>query len=234
MIKLSFFLFCICSSLSSHADVKILYTSALIPYKFEERKEEYIKCLQILDSFGYKDKTYIAESGPYNSFSFFDKYCDHVLYANTNDITLRNKGVNEVKATLAAFKYFNFDENDMLMKLTGRYFFNNDHFLSLVENNPDVDAWFAPRYPGKQHAFRPEIGRFPCGITTGCMAIRAKYYKKMLEEMNLEEMERHYIDVEIVVEHFANKMIQEGAKVVFLEKIGLTANIANLELFTWE
>lgn len=200
-------------------EIKILYTSALIPYKFEERKQEYIKCLKLLENYGYIGRTYVVESGPYTALSFFDEYCDHVFYANTNDTTWLNKGVNESKASLAAFNYFNFDDEDMIIKLTGRYLFNNDHFLALVEAHPEVDA-FASRIP-------------PWGVTTGCFAMRSKYYKRMLKELDLVKMERNALTFEWEVYLFLRKMISEGAKVVYLDKIGITANVANERIEQW-
>jgi hypothetical protein len=196
-----------------------LYTSALIPNKFEERKGEYIKCLEILKNYGYLDKTYIVESGPYTPLSFFDEYSDHVFYANTNDTTFVNKGVNEAKASLAAFDYFQFNEEDMIVKLTGRYFFNNDRFLRFVASHPEVDGFASP------HA--------SFGITTGCFAMRAKYYKQMLQEMDWVEMEKNAKDIERITAKFLQKIASLGAKVIYLNKVDITANVANAVVEQW-
>lgn len=199
--------------------IKILYTSALISRKFEERKNEYIRCLELLDSYGYKDRIYVVESGPYTPLSFFDVYCDHLLYANTNDTSLINKGINEAKASLAAFDYFAFDDDDMIVKITGRYLFNDDHFLRLVEAHPEVDAY---------GSFHPVLG-----VVTGCFAMRYKYYKRMLKSLDFEEMERNLVNIEKELEKFLKIMESENAKVVYLDKIGITANIANVVIEQW-
>lgn len=199
--------------------IKFLYTSALIPYKFEERKGEYIQCLKILEKYGYKDRTYVVESGPYTPLSFFDDYCDHVFYANTNDTSFINKGVNEGKASLAAFDYYDFDDEDMIIKITGRYLFNDDRFVRLVEDHPEVDAFGSPH---------PKLG-----IVTGCFAMRSKYYKQMLRALDFNEMELKAIDIEREMEKFLKKMVAENANVVYLDKIGITANVANVVIEQW-
>src|SRR5256885_4787014 len=42
--------------------------------------------------------------------------------------------------TLFRSYHFNFDPNDMILKLTGRYQPISDYFFKLVENNPQYDA----------------------------------------------------------------------------------------------
>lgn len=190
--------------------IKILCTSALIPFKFEERKEEYIKSLKIIESYGFKSQTYIAESGPYTPLSFFEDYCDHVYYSNSNDTSYINKGVNEAKAMIGAFNYFDFDDDDMIVKLTGRYYFNSDDFLQIVKANPEMDA-IASYYYGDPKR----------GINTGCYAIRCKYFKQMLNGLDFKKMEEKLIDIELEAGRFLEKM----EKVKYLEKTGITANV---------
>jgi hypothetical protein len=200
-------------------EFKILYTSALIPLKFEERKKEYIQCLQILRKFDALDRTYIVESGPYTPLSFFEEFTDRVFYANTNDPSMINKGANEAKACLAAFDYFDFQDEEMIVKLTGRYLFNSDEFLRFVATHPEADAIGSP------HA--------ALGIMTGCFAMRGKHYKRMLRELDFTQMELELIDIERIVERWFKKMAAEGAKVIYLDKIGITANVANVSVEQW-
>lgn len=203
------------------SDLKILYTAALIPYKFEERKAEYIHSLDVLKLLGYRSQVYITESCLSFPFSFFDAYCDHILYANINDWSLRNKGVNEAKAMLAAFHHFQFDDEDMIVKLTGRYSFDNHQFLRFVESHPEADA--IARYlhgPGT-------------GIVAGCFAMRARFFKQMLQQLDLIKMEREMIDIEREEEIFLQQMISQRAKVLYVETLGLTANVANFVIEHW-
>lgn len=194
---------------------KIFYTSALIPHKFEERKEEYIKCLRLLKRMGLEERIYIVESGPFTPRSFFEDYCNKVFYANTNDPSFVNKGVNEVKASLAAFDYYSFDDEDMIVKLTGRYLFNETNFLHLIGEHPEVDA-FASYLPDRKR-----------GVNSGCYAMRYKYYKRFLQGLNLQRMEEKLIDIEFEIEQFLQKIALEGVHVMHIEKMGITADVGN-------
>ncbi len=103
--------------------VKVLYTAALIENKFEYRKKEYLESLNTLFSIGYKP--YIVDACTQTNKSFFEEYCDTVLYAGTNNITLYNKGVNEIKSLIAACNHYQFNDEDMIIKITGRYTFDS-------------------------------------------------------------------------------------------------------------
>jgi len=233
-ITLVLLLFCSCRIVASEIDceildakkksdnsIKIIATSALIPYRFEERKEEYIKSLKTLDSFGYKSRTYIVESGCDSPLSFYEDYCDHVFYANTNNLRLVNKGVNEAKAILKALDHYQFDDEDMIVKITGRYCFDNDQFLKTVQAHPEIDA-FARRMLDPSR-----------GITTGCFAMRGKFFKRMFKELDLIKMEEKLIDIEWEAEQFLIKMASENAKVVYLDTVNMTANVNHAEIIHW-
>ncbi len=218
-MKILLFLFCACSLYAS--EIKIVFTSALIPFKFEERKQEYIKSLRTIDAYGYKPRTYIVESGGDTPLSFFEDYCDQVFYANTNNLRLVNKGVNESKAILKALDFYEFDDEDIIVKLTGRYWFNNDDFLKFLEAHPEADA-IARRLDDTSR-----------GISTGCFAMRSKFFKRMYRELDLAKMEEKLIDIEWEAEQFLKKMIAENANVVYLDRVNITANVNNCEFVQW-
>ncbi len=203
------------------AEIKIVYTSALIPFKFEERKQEYIRSLKTIESYGYLPHTYVVESGGDSPLSFFEDYCNHVFFANSNNLKLVNKGVNESKAILKALDYYNFDDEDMIVKLTGRYYFNSDEFLKFLESHPEVDAAASRLHDPSR------------GITTGCFAMRGKFFKRMYKELDLVKMEEKLIDIEWEAEQFLKKMIAENAKVAYLDRVNITANVNNCEVVQW-
>jgi len=190
---------------------KIIYTAALINDKYEMRKDEYIRGIKTLDIYGYKP--YIVESCKEPGVTFFDSYSPYVFYAYTNNATLKNKGVNECMSLIAAFKHYNFDDNDMIIKLTGRYYFNSDKFFKAIQDNPNVDA-FATRTPWNYDA-----------VCTGCFALRYKYFKEMLSEFDYAKMEQGPIDVEDMVGLYLKKINLNGVKVLYLDSLDLTANV---------
>ena len=104
---------------SNAKNINIIFTAALIDNQFEMRKSEYLYSLNRLKSWDYIP--YIIESCRRSS--FFDNYSVPVCYAQVNDPNLRNKGVNEAKALQVGLDYFGFSDEDMIVKITGRYFF---------------------------------------------------------------------------------------------------------------
>ena len=74
------------------AEIHVIYTSALLPAKFELRKEEYLASLAQLRSYGLEP--WIIEATNIHS-SFFDELLTQVLYPQRHIEGLRNKGVNE-------------------------------------------------------------------------------------------------------------------------------------------
>ena len=199
--------------------MKILYTSAQIPYLYEERRSEYIRTLEGLRDFGFADQVYIAEStgGPR---TFFENYSDRVFYANVQPLSFTNKGVKEGMAMLSAFDFFQFDDEDMIVKLTGRYYFKNDDFFKLLKANPQVDV-FASYLES------------PNRVQTGCFAMRAKYFKQMLQEIDFRHMDHHRVDIERILGAFIKKMISENRNVQNVDKFQIVANIDNTHVEIW-
>lgn len=188
-------------------ETRILCTSALLAHDFEARKAEYMKSLSFLSARGYKPYVVeaIAQSGP----TFLENYSDQVFYSRVNNHHLRNKGVNEARSMLAAFEHFGFKDNDMILKLTGRYSFNSDSFLKLIENNCDVDAFMK----------KDEHGQ----VFTGCFAMRCNYFKDMLRQIDLERMEYSLISLEREVANYIER--NSHLNVMEVGTLGITARI---------
>ncbi len=196
--------------------IKVIYTAALLNHLFKMRKDEYIKCIKILNNYGYEP--YVIESCKASSPSFFEDHTPFVFYANTNDYSLKNKGVNEAKAMIKAFEYYNFDDDDIIIKITGRYHLDSPYFLHVVENNQDADAFgkFDPI------ATLTDKGR----VFTGCFALRCKYFKEFVKNLDLVKMEKEMIDIEREAAAYIMNLSEKGHKVIFLDKLDMTAGIA--------
>ncbi len=207
------------SPLSSFAQpaIKILVTSAMLavaPEIREMRNGEYAKSMQILSDYGYRP--YVVEACQSHPPSLFEAFTRDIVCSNVNDYSLRNKGVNETRSIIEAFKYFNFDDEDMVLKLTGRYFFSSRDFLTMVEENPQIDVFVNYDYYESKPDFR---------MKTGCFALRGKFYKEFLRTVDLERMEKQMIDVEIEMADFIRKISREGAQIMVLDKLGITAHV---------
>lgn len=186
--------------------VKVVFTAAIIENQYEMRKNEYLYSLQVLQEF--RIAPYILEACQEKS--FFDQYNYPVFYPMVNDAQLKNKGVNEARLLQEGIKYCSFDKEDMLLKLTGRYYFTDDLFVRLIESNPDIDAFV------KQPSNGP-------AVFTGCYALRCKYFELFLEGLDLKKMEMQMINIEDELGEFLIRNPQ--IKTQYVDALNLTANI---------
>lgn len=170
------------------------------------RKQEYINCLKKLSELGYQPL--VVEScvqGP----TFLDDYAT-VFYSQTNNPLLRNKGVNEAESMFASFSHFNFQDDDMIVKLTGRYSFYSDLFLNNIKNYPDTDIFVKEFSDGQ--------------MFTGCFAIRFKHLKELLTHIDYNLMEQNMVNIERIFADYVNRCISNGIKVQKLSALDLRVN----------
>lgn len=69
-----------------------------------------------------------------------DLKCD-ICYTNNNFINFKNKGGNELLDIKEVINLYNIKDDDIIVKLTGRYKLLNLNFINLVKNNDDYDAF---------------------------------------------------------------------------------------------
>lgn len=192
-------------------EVKILYTAALIDFDYKSRKQEYIKTLNILRDYGYSEP-YIVEAIKRGPLTFLNDYSCNVIYSNVNNPGLGNKGVNEAKSIKEAFKKINFNDNDMIVKITGRYYFTSNEFLKTVEDHPSIDAFVTTDSSGQ--------------VFTGCFALRYKFFKEMLDQLDYAKMEREMINIEQEVAWYLKKISRaQNVHVMYLDKLNIVAPI---------
>lgn len=201
---------CSCFALqpSSQGSVKVIFTAALIDNQFEMRKHEYLFSLNQLIEFGASP--FIVEACTQSS--FFDALQFPIFYPNVNNPSLKNKGVNEARLLQEALKHFEFDDNELLVKLTGRYFFSTKHFLQFVSESSDAD--FIVR---RGNALNNTT------IFTGCYVAKYKYFKQFLAGLDLEKMEKEMINIEDELGQFLLRNPQLA--ILFVDSLDLTANI---------
>lgn len=193
--------------------IQIICTAALLDGQYEIRKREYIEAVEKIKKFGFMP--YIVEScqtGP----TFLDLLSDKVWYAKTNDLALRNKGVNEAKALLNFFKYNPFNDDDIIVKITGRYLFLDDSFLRCVIDHPEYDAFV-------KYAYLGTLNIKEAAIYTHCFALRYKYFIEFLSQLDLEKMEREMICLEWEISYYL--AARSDLKTFLLDRLGLVARV---------
>jgi hypothetical protein len=202
---------------SSPSSIKFLVTAALLDESLEVkqmRQEQYKQSLITLKDYGYRP--YIVEACLNGPPSLFEEFSPFVCYSNVNDLRLRNKGVNEARSMIEAFRHFEFSDEDILIKLTGRYCFTSRRFLNMIEEHPEIDACvcYNVDYPIR-HA----------RIATGCFALRAKYFKQFLAGLDFAAMEKWMTDIELELGNYIRKLSKIGAHIVIVDQLGLSANV---------
>jgi hypothetical protein len=180
LLKYIFFLlFISINSLAS--DIVFLCTAALIDNQYEMRKKEYEEVLSQIKAYGYP--IYVVEAIKNSGPTFLDSYGDYIYYSRVNNIYLRNKGINEARSMFEALRYFDINDDVLVVKLTGRYCFMSDLFMNMVMNNTQYDGFIKPIDNNTQYF-------------TGCFALRARYLKEFLMQLDYDRMEYYMINVE--------------------------------------
>ncbi|MBS1986306.1 hypothetical protein JST99_00025 [Candidatus Dependentiae bacterium] len=201
-------------ALSLHAEIRIVCTAALLGLQADLRQQEYIHSVNIIQKLGYEP--YIIEACTIQGPTFLDKYSNHVFYATVNNPTLKNKGVNEGKTLLQGLQSFNFHEEDMVIKLTGRYYFCSDYIIRTIEKHPHVDAFFVLAEEGTQ-------------VFTGCFAMRYKHLLAMLKSFDYGNMELYMINIELeTAQYIKSKSPHNKLRVLYMDKVDVQGKIFGL------
>jgi len=91
-----------------------------------------------------------------------------VLYTNNNIHDFKNKGVNEMLDIKEVIRYYDINDEDIIIKLTGRYRVISPLFLNEIDENYDAFVKFFGVCSLKYE-------KYDCVL--GCYAMRAKYLK---------------------------------------------------------
>jgi hypothetical protein len=83
-------------------------------------------------------KPIIVENNSSNCFdNFRSKWGCDILYTNNNKNRYYNKGVNELMDIKEVINKYNINDEDVVIKLTGRYKILSDDFFNCVKTNMD-------------------------------------------------------------------------------------------------
>ena len=101
--------------------------------------------------------------------TYLDNFNCDILYTNNNIINFFNKGGNELLDIKEVINQYNIQDDDMIIKLTGRYKLLNSQFINLVKDN-NHDA-FVKFYNVCTHEYMND------DCVLGLYAIKCKYLK---------------------------------------------------------
>ena len=107
----------------------------------EHRKQTYLNCIKnTLKILPDSIKPVIVENNGQRS-TYLDELSVPVLYTDNNFKHYNDKGLNELDDIKSVINHFNIKDEDIIIKLTGRYELLNDTFFNTIINNPDKDVF---------------------------------------------------------------------------------------------
>jgi hypothetical protein len=115
----------------------------------ELRKERYLssilKNIEILKNYPEIKIIIVENNGNGNTYLniFQEKFNVSILYTNYNKHNFYHKGYAEMFDIKAVINQYNIQEDDIIIKMTGRYHLVTDHLIkTIVENENNYDAYF--------------------------------------------------------------------------------------------
>lgn len=139
-----------------------------------DRKERYIysinKTLEVLP----KDIIPIIVENNGKRETYLDRFYHYnshvkVFYTNNNTYSFKSKGINEFMDIKEVIEKYGIEENDIVIKLTGRYrMISSDFFKYIIDNENNYDAFI--KFFGVC-SMKNDIN----DCVMGCFALRAKY-----------------------------------------------------------
>ena len=139
----------------------------------EHRKNRYIDSITQVLSLIHTDasiKPIIVENNGLRETYLDGLSCD-VVYTNNNRFNFRHKGVNELLDIKEVINKYNIQDDDIVIKLTGRYKVLDATFIELVKNNIDVYDAFVKFFNVCTRRFMFD------DCVLGLFAIKCKYLK---------------------------------------------------------
>jgi len=135
------------------------------------RKNRYFECITQLLQLINNDlniKPIVVENNGLRQTYLDDLKCD-ICYTDNNNINYNHKGQNELLDIKEVINQYNIKDDDMIIKLTGRYKLLNLNFINLVKNN-EYDAFVKFfNVCSKQYLFNDCV--------LGLFAVKCKYLK---------------------------------------------------------
>jgi hypothetical protein len=123
-------------------NIKPIYCTNNLNFNKINRDKRYIECIKQLLDFVDGDeniKPIIVENGGLRETYMNDFNCD-IVYTNNNSFNFIHKGFNELLDIKNVIEKYNILDDDIIIKLTGRYKLLDNDFINIVKNN-NKDAY---------------------------------------------------------------------------------------------
>ena len=191
-----------------------IITTSLIKENMEAREEQYIRGINSLIKICKNTdiKIIIVENNNLTS-SFLDNFDVEVNYTNTNSMPTTNYGIKEAYDILNCIEKYNINDDDYIIKMTGRYYLSDDcPFFNEIENLYKNTYEVIIKYGWWGNNMR--IKHANC--FTGLICMKAKYIKQI--NLNIEP------EICIEIEWGRATLNIEDTKICMLNKLGLNTS----------
>jgi hypothetical protein len=138
----------------------------------ERRKQEYTECITKTLSILPKEITPIIVENNGKRATYLDEFGIPVVYTNSNTVQYYHKGINELRDMIEVILRHSIQDDDIIIKITGRYHLLDNSFCKLVMDNITKYDAFVKFF----NVCALEFMKNDCVL--GLMAIRAKHLKE--------------------------------------------------------
>jgi hypothetical protein len=188
-------------------NLRIVLSTAIIDdnISVDNRLKEYQECFDIIKNLGYDFS--IIET-VLNTSEFLERNSKEVIYTNVNG-NFRNRGTNYVNAFKKFLNQSNFDVDDIIIHVTGRYpLIDDSFFLNCYNLELKKIGCFKKDEHGQFYLF--------------LYGMRFKYLKELLNTIDVNHMEKNMINLERI---FADDIPISQVKLVdYLGILGRQSN----------
>ena len=120
--------------------------------------------------------------------TFLDDFGVDVHYTDNNKCSFKHKGINELMDIKSAISAYDIKDDDIIIKITGRYKLINDSFFrSILEEAESYDAFIKFFNVAEEKFMRDDC-------VLGLFAIRCKYLKSFEYDPDLEIPETQFAE----------------------------------------
>ena len=128
--------------------------------------------------------------------TFLDTFGCEVFYTNNNFLNTNNKGYKELQDIMDCIETYKIQDNDFIVKITGRYILeNNSEFMTNVKNLDTNHFDCIIRYGP---FFKP-VNYKTNDCITGLIGMTCKYVKQIKLPINFNSVEWDWADVTYLI-----------------------------------
>lgn len=183
---------------------------------YEHRKNRYLNNIEYVLKLIENDTTIkpiIIENNGFRKTYLDDLKCD-ICYTDNNQIYFKHKGYNELADIKYIIEKYNIQDEDTIIKLTGRYKLLDLNFIDLVKFTNNIYDTYLKFFNVCTSEYRND------DCVLGLFAIKCKYLKKFSYDLY------ENLGPECCFAKYVNENIDEK-KIMKIEQLNLECNFAD-------